>query len=604
MNIRKFLSSVFPREWWASATGIWVTACFLSLMVFNLLWAANTTFRAMSDWMLYACNALAALLLALPFVLTRSGIFQMIMLLIVNGVLISNLMYCRTYYTAIPAESYLLVSNLSDFKASVVDSLRWYDILLLIIPPATLVIVKRRRTPERKRSRKLVYYIGYVISSALIVSIGLLVRGGFHKEYNRLVESCYYTTCGVPTYTVAGHVAYTILENSTPLSEADRRLISDWFADRDRLFPNHEQTDTIARRNSLVIILCESLESWVIGAEIDGKPITPFLNSLVTDSTTLYAPHVLTQVGAGRSIDCQLLLNAGCLPMQNSVYSMKYPGNNYPSIIKAMSEIKNARSLLLTCDKPVVWNQEPIARAFGYDSILHRSSWKIDEQIGNPPKLSDGSFMRQSVEKLKDGELWPVGTPAFLQFVTYSGHNPFRLPDKLRDPDFMPSGKTYPQRFIDYVTMAHYTDAQIAVLVDYIRSRPDYESTMIVITGDHEGLASDRKPLLEDPVAARFVSHRQFTPFIAVNSPVGGTVSDVVGQIDMYPTLLELMGLESYHWKGFGTSILSPSHPGVAVSSADGSIVPDTVTVSPAVRKSLLDARTVSDRMIRHNMLP
>lgn len=604
MNLKKILSDAFPSSWWKSDTGVWVTACFASLMVFNLMWCMTTTFRAMSDWLLYACNALAALLLTLPFILTRSGVLQLVFLLIVNGVLISNLMYCRTYYTAIPAESYMLVSNLNDFKASVVDSIRWYDFFLILIPSLTFLFLSRRRKPVGTARKPLMRYLCYAAAMALAVSLGLLTRGGFHKEYNRLVESCYYTTCGVPTYTVAGHVAYTVLENSTPLSDKDRQLISGWFDERQRANPEIGLPDSISQRNSLVIILCESLESWVIGADIDGKPVTPFLNSLIADSTTLYAPYVLTQVGAGRSIDCQLLLDAGCLPMQNSVYSMKYPGNNYPSIIKAMAEIKGARSLLFTCDKPVVWNQEPIARAFGYDSILHRDSWTIDEQIGNPPKLSDGSFMRQSVEKLSSGGLWPEGTPAFLQFVTYSGHNPFRLPDALKDPEFMPSEKTYPQRFIDYVTMAHYTDAQIARLVDYIRSRPDYRNTMIVITGDHEGLASDRKPLLDNPASAAYVSPGQFTPFIALNSPVGGRIDHVVGQIDMYPTLIDLMGLGGYHWKGFGTSMLSPSHPRVAVSSADGSVVPDTVPVDAPTRKSLMEARTVSDRMIRHNLLP
>ncbi len=61
--------------------------------------------------------------------------------------------------------------------------------------------------------------------------------------------------------------------------------------------------------------------------------------------------------------------------------------------------------------------------------------------------LSDGSFMRQSVAKLKEGELWPVGEPRMLTFVTYSGHNPFRLPDNLKDPDFDVSGLGLPEKW-------------------------------------------------------------------------------------------------------------------------------------------------------------
>lgn len=599
MKIKDILTKAFPAAWWRSATGIWVASCFGTLMVFNIMWCSITTFRAMSDWLLYACNALGALLLALPFVVTRSNLVQLIFMLVVDGVLISNLMYCRTYYSAIPADSYLLVGNLADFKASVVDSMRWYDILLFVITLATGLIVRKRQSV---RSYKL--YGAYVAVLAVVSAIGMGTRGGFYKEYNRLVESCYYTTCGVPTYTVAGHVIYTILDGNVELTDDQRTMIADWQAEHDRLFPYTPLPDSIGRRDNLVIILCESLESWVVGADVDGRPITPFLNSLVADSTTLYAPNVLTQVGSGRSIDCQLLLDAGCLPMLNSVYSMKYPDNNYPSLIKAMAEEKGARSWLLTCDKPVVWNQEPIARSMGYDAILHRDSWVIDEQVGNPPKLSDGSFMRQSVAKLSSGEIWPVDSSAFLQFVTYSGHNPFRLPDSLKDPDFQPSSEVYPQRFVDYVTMAHYTDAQISRLVGYLKSRPDYDRTVIVITGDHEGLAADRKELLANPASGAIVSPGQYTPFIVVNSPVAGRVDYTVGQIDMYPTLLSLMKLDNYHWKGMGTSILSPLHPRCAVASANGALLPDTVTLDAARRSNLMTARSVSDLLIRHNLLP
>lgn len=559
----------------------------------------------MSDWLLYACNALGALLLTLPFMLTRSNIVQLIFMLVIDGVLISNLMYCRTYYSAIPADSYLLVGNLADFKASVVDSIRWYDALLFAVTiVAYLNIRKKCRRGVKSGRQDMRLYAVYVCVMAVIATVGLWMRGGFYKEYNRLVESCYYTTCGVPTYTVAGHVIYTILDGNAELTDDQRRMIADWQSEHDRLFPYTPLPDSIGRRDNLVIILCESLESWVVEADVDGKPVTPFLNSLVADSTTLYAPRVLTQVGSGRSIDCQLLLDAGCHPMLNSVYSMKYPDNNYPSLIKAMAGEKGARCWLLTCDKPVVWNQEPIARSMGYDAILHRDSWVIDEQVGNPPKLSDGSFMRQSVAKLRSGEIWPVDTPVFLQFVTYSGHNPFCLPDALKDPGFQPSTAVYPRRFIDYVTMAHYTDAQISRLVEYIKSRPDYDRTVIVITGDHEGLAADRKDLLADPASASIVSPGQYTPFIVVNSPVGGRIDYTVGQIDMYPTLLNLMHLDNYRWKGMGTSILSPAHPRAAVSSVNGALLPDTTALDAARRTNLLTARQISDLLIRHNLLP
>ena len=110
---------------------------------------------------------------------------------------------------------------------------------------------------------------------------------------------------------------------------------------KEKYRPHRALTDSIAVRDNLVIILCESLESWVIDRKVDGVEITPVLDSLIADTaSTLYAPNVLTQVAAGRSIDCQLLVNAGMLPMQSSVYSMRYPQNRYYTLNRALAEKK------------------------------------------------------------------------------------------------------------------------------------------------------------------------------------------------------------------------------------------------------------------------
>lgn len=45
----------------------------------------------------------------------------------------------------------------------------------------------------------------------------------------------------------------------------------------------------------------------------------------------------------------------------------------------------------------------------------------------------------------------------------------------------------------DYMTVAHYTDEAIGKFVEYLKNRPEYERTMVVITGDHEGLQTTER---------------------------------------------------------------------------------------------------------------
>lgn len=585
----------------SSRLGIVWCGMFATLLYFVITWSAFTTFRGMSDWILYPVNLLVATVLVLPYFITRKVWVQIIVMVITQGVLISNLMYCRTYFTAIPLDSYMLASNLGDFTASVADSMRWSDAGFLLITILTAWLAYRRPARKPVREERLIY-MGALCLLTVVTFGGIWLKGGFMKEYDRLSQSCYHSTTGAPIYTVAGHLIYQALNTHATLNDELLDDITEWKAQKEELMPYVALPDSVGRRTSLIIILCESLESWVVEKEIDGKPVTPYLNSLIADSTTFYAPNVLTQVSSGRSIDGQLLINCGLLPMLSSVYSMKHPATRYPSLNKAMKEKYGTKSYLFTCDKPITWNQEVISRSFGCDSLLDRSGWDIDELVGNPPKLSDRSFMRQSTEKLKNSDIWRKGDSRYLTFVTYSGHNPFVLPDELKDPDFKLNETAYPSRMVDYVTMAHYTDRALSTLVDYIRSRDDYANTLVVITGDHEGLAGERKELLRNPRAAEIVSPGQFTPLIILNSPIPGRYDNVLGQVDIYSTLLNLMGLDGYYWKGMGNSVFSPHKQPFAISSMTYETVGDTTGISPAILDLTRQARTVSDAMIAFDL--
>ncbi len=575
-----------------------IATSFLSLIWFVIDWCSTTTFRAMSDWLLYCNNVLAAIIISLPFLISGRIWVQIVFLALADCLFLSNIIYCRTYFTAIPPESYALAGNMADFTASIWTSLRWIDLGFPIILLAGGLCAAR--LSRRAASAQWPRLVALALILAVISGTAIICRGGFYKAYDKLTQSCYYYTCGVPTYTICGHLLYHNLNKSEVLSPEMRDKVDSWLDRHNELMGYEALPDSVERRSNLIVIICESLESWPLQAQVNGKYITPYLNSLIADSTTLYAPRLLTQVASGRSIDFQLMLNTGLLPMKSTVYSMKYPAVAYPSINKALAEKYGSHSIILTCDKPITWNQEAISRAFGYDSLLDRRVWNIDELVGNPGKLSDGSFLRQSVEKLSTENLWPAGSPAMLTFVTYSGHSPFVLPDELKDPAFDIAAAKLPAKLTDYVTMAHYTDSQLHTLIDYIKSRPDYGETLVVITGDHEGLASLRSDFRkESQTAAELVSAGQFTPLIILNSPVAGRIDKVVGQIDIYPTLLNLLGLDKYAWKGLGQSILSPSHPGIAVSSMTMELAGDTVNANPEIVKHLNDAMTISDAMIR-----
>lgn len=588
------IRQIFSTNLWTPVTIIFTNVWFFKFILFDIIWCLQTTFTPFSSAALYCNTILVTLVLALPYVLLRRRWLQIVMMLVLDGLLISNLMYSRTYNSVIPLESYLLAGNLSDFMASVVDSMRWID---LLFPISTLIagFWVRRYAPEARLAwRRVVHYMAIIIAVGAICGLLLVPKGGFSKTIDDMQSANYYS-CVTPEYTFFGSLLYDAMHTDAPCTPQIQEEVKTWFA----LQPNYVPlSDSISERKNLVVVLCESLESWVIGLRMEGKEITPNLNRAIADAQTLYAPNTLTQVKGGRSIDCQLLLNAGLLPLRSGCYAMKYTGNNYHTLTKAMASTYNSRSYLLTVDKPITWNQAQVAKAFGIDTLLSKDSWRLDEKVGSRKKLGDVSFMRQAVEKMKTEQIWKRGEHVYLQFVTYSGHNPFILPDNLKRIQLKGN---YPRKMLDYMTMANYTDHAVGILLQYLKSRPDWHETMVVIVGDHEGLAADRADIRRSAEGRRVVSASQFTPFIVLNSPVTMRYDGILGQVDMYPTILNLMHLDNYYWRGMGQSILDKRKVAVAVGS-QMNIEGDVSHATKVEINRLTQAHTIADWVIRYNM--
>lgn len=582
------------QQLWDKTAIIFAVGIFLTFVAFDVIWCMDTTFASFSFFETYATKIIATLALAGVYALTRCRWAQIVVMALLDVLLVANLMYFRTYYSAIPASSYLEAGNLADFKASVTDSLRWADIVLPLITIATAVMAFRYKTTKRQPlTAVLKWWAAPLAGFALLLTGVNLCKGGFHKSLRSVRQSAYLCSADAPIFSVFGCIWYDITDAAEPITPEKQAEIERWLASQ----PKHQPADSVTeKRSNLLIVFAESLESWVLEKKVDGKEITPCLNSLLKEKSTLYAPNVLTQVKGGRSIDAQLMICSGLLPLMSGTYSSLYYDNTFYTLQKAMRGLKHSRSYLLTIDKVSTWNQGAVARSFGTDTIISYHDFKMTEAFGTHKRIGDASFFQQCREKIESDEVWKPGESVYMQFVTYSGHAPFKLPDHLRTITFPAS---IPEKAADYMTTAHYTDKAIGDFVAYLKTLPQYKETIVVIVGDHEGLASYRQELVGNPACRGLVSDKQLTPFIVLNSPVGMRYDKFMGQIDIYPTLLNLMQLDAYRWHGLGQSILDPRKQGVAV----GSVMNVEGTGSDKEVERLKEAHTVSDYMLRYDWL-
>ena len=612
---------------------------FFKIFWFNYSWCSISTFRPFSFPETYIYGFLLALLLVLPFQLIRSVWVMWVIDVLLGALLISNLIYFRTYFTAIPLSSYTLFWNMEDFTSSIYGSFRFED---LLFPLSTLVAVffylKNYKDVKPVQPGRYMLIITVLV---LIAGATLFTKGGFKKAYELLQDS-YTHTCGTPMYTVIGSVVYDYIRDKEYYTPEIGLHIEGWIKEHEEIISspvgnsnNEQSADNHANMDSFhdnpnernaemncIIILAESLESWVLEKTVENQEIMPEMNRLLRDSTTIYAPYVLSQVKGGRSVDAQLMFNTGLLPIDIGTYSLKYPNTHYPSLVKAMKERpeQSTHAYTLTADKPMVWNQNVMLPKFGYDSLISKRGFAKDEKVGPRYRhhLGDVSLLRQCVEKIRRNEVWKDGVN-MLQIVTYSGHFPFTIPDDIKNVKF---SDDVPEIMGDYIAAANYTDRALGLFVEALKSDPEFDNTLIIIVGDHEGLADMRSDICKSDAGRGVVSENPFVPLIIANIPEtlrsvlyksgvfrtdsvnessgGLRYEKVMGQIDVYPTLLDLLNLTDYQWGGLGYSMLDPAKPGIAISP-HGKVYGDTSGISDKIIRHLSDAWNVSDEIIRYN---
>lgn len=482
---------------------------------------------------------LDAMILMSPLFLFKKRGLIFIVLALVDLFCLSAVWYYRNYLDIIPFSSFLLVENVSPLLLdSALASARWVDWLALLPTVVTAVVYKlflqKRVRAERKRLWwPVAAIVGMTLAFYAVLSVRDVKSGHYHAFTDRFVtypnNILYIDVNGLCGYTLYQVVTGLIPERE--LSAGERAQI-DAFLDG---YPQY--TDTLCTANvqkNLVLIIVESLNSWVIGKQFGGVEVTPSLNRMVNDSNSIAAVHVLPQVKDGRSSDGQFMFNTGLLPLLSGAVSTRYGDLDYCSIAKSLKQ-RGYATVNMTVDCNNYWNQAEASVAYGYDCNLDR----LDGGALARNSVPDSVLMERAIAQIKNEK-----GRFFYQLITGSSHMPYDAPAR---PTALSSAEGFPTEIRNYMEVIHYTDRCIGAFVDSLRANGLYDNTVIAIASDHNQLLAPCSVLgYNDTEVA----------FIVANAGVKYTHEAVMGQIDIYPTLLDVMGCNEYVWKGLGYSIL------------------------------------------------
>jgi phosphoglycerol transferase MdoB-like AlkP superfamily enzyme len=293
---------------------------------------------------------------------------------------------------------------------------------------------------------------------------------------------------------------------------------------------------SIMPQTNLIIILVESLESWVINQYVDSVEITPFLNKLVSQKHVLYCDKIKSQTLAGNSGDGQMIINTGLLPLQKGVACMQYYSNIYPNIAGFYSCSSTINPW------PHIWNQTAMSKRYGYQQLL--------EPI-QTEEWQDRDILNQCVQFIEK-----ANSNFCVMGITISMHSPFT---RVMNP--LDISNQTPELLRKYMECVNYTDRCIQKFIEEQLSDTVKYNTTIVITSDHTifkpAVLKDFEEYSKE-YELSFANGENYCPLIIFSPQIKDNVkvNDVCYQMDVYPTIMHLIDCDEYYWKGFGVNVL------------------------------------------------
>ena len=301
-------------------------------------------------------------------------------------------------------------------------------------------------------------------------------------------------------------------------------------------FFNINDTIKLIPTSNLIFILFESLESWPIDT-VCGYNYMPNITKLIHNKHVLYCEKLKSQVKHGNSADGQMIAVTGLLPISNGATCRLYADNIFPSF----AEYYPHSSLINPT--PGIWAQEKMAVGYQFSNLIEPQDkgWD-DEDVINE--------VLQYVDTVK--------TPFAVLGITITSHVPFTHGAEY--VKFNVEGM--PPIMSAYLNCLNYTDSCVGVLINKILSNETLkDNTTIVISGDHTIFRSQNVNM--DNFATKnsinMKSTKTFTPLIIYSPFIEENIQLIdkeYYQMDIFPTIMHLIGCENYYWKGFGVNLL------------------------------------------------
>jgi lipoteichoic acid synthase len=458
----------------------------------------------------------------------------------ISALLVCDTNFFRYYYgiITIPVILQVDIKLASSIEESIMSLFKFKDIIYIFDIPVLLYWMSRLQ----KKGVKKIAISKRIIAFAVSMAVGLT---GFITVYARtekdiIVYNNNYVTkkLGV-LYSHYDSFKKYVIENSEEnesLSKQERDYLAKYFEHKPKTGRDHRG---IAKEKNLIIVQVEALQQFLINRKINGVDITPNLNRLIDES--LYFDNIYYQVAGGNTSDAELLVNTSLYPAEEGAAFVRFAENKYYSLPQALNSIGyNTYSLHAFTSK--FWNRTEMYKALGFGKFIDDTYYVMDDFAGwEGDALSDASFFRQSLD------LIDISEPFYAFFITLSSHYPFTYFEESYNFNVGELEGTF---IGNYIKAARYADECLGQFIDQLKDKGLFDDSLLVVYGDHSGVPRHLSDELVSFVNVEFSDAEwvklQKVPLI-IHYPGfknGETISTIGGQIDILPTIANLMDFE------------------------------------------------------------
>lgn len=493
-------------------------------------------------------------------------------------VLIANIIFYNFYNDFLTIPVLFQSSNMGDLGGSIQELVKPSYYLLFVDILFLIWLARKYQNKEESAvtvKERVFYFL--LVGAVFMFNLGLaemqrpqLLTRSFDREI--LVKNI-----GIFNF----HVYDGILQSSTSaqrvLADSDELVEIQNYINVNKKDPSDEMFG-IAKGRNVIFVSLESTQSFVVNETLNGEEITPFLNEFINES--YYFDNFYHQTEQGKTSDSEFIVANSLYPLGRGAVFFTNSDNEYSATPEILKDY-NYYSATFHANNASFWNRDIMYDSFEVDHFYDIKSYEVTPENSVGWGLKDGEFFEQSVDLMQE-----LPQPFYSYLITLTNHFPFELEEEDKLIDEFDSNSGILNRYIPTV---RYQDEALKRFIEKLKESGLYENSIIVLMGDHYGISENHneamaKFLGKDEITLYDTIQLQRVPFLihipGISDQHPKLISDISGQIDVNPTLLHLLGIDTTDMIHFGEDLFSPERTPFAVLRNGSFITEEFISVS------------------------